>query len=67
LAAQATPIGANDTMIAGHAIAAGCVLITNNTREFCRLGNLRVDDWTQAARGSEAGWGGRTQCDHAPA
>jgi tRNA(fMet)-specific endonuclease VapC len=49
LAAKGTPIGGNDTMIAGHAIAADCVLITNNTREFCRVGNLRVEDWTQAA------------------
>jgi tRNA(fMet)-specific endonuclease VapC len=49
LSAKGTPIGGNDTMIAGHAIAADCVLITNNTREFCRVGNLRVEDWTQAA------------------
>jgi tRNA(fMet)-specific endonuclease VapC len=26
-----TPIGPNDTAIAGHAIAAGAVLVTNNT------------------------------------
>jgi tRNA(fMet)-specific endonuclease VapC len=31
-----TPIGPNDTAIAGHAIAAGAVLVTNNTREFER-------------------------------
>jgi tRNA(fMet)-specific endonuclease VapC len=49
LAAKGTPIGGNDTMIAGHAIAADCVLITNNTREFFRVGNLRVEDWTKAA------------------
>jgi tRNA(fMet)-specific endonuclease VapC len=35
-------------MIAGHAIAADCVLITNNTREFSRVENLRVEDWIQA-------------------
>ena len=29
-----TPIGPNDTAIAGHAIAAGAILVTNNTREF---------------------------------
>ena len=29
-----TPIGPNDTAIAGHAIAAGAVLVTNNMREF---------------------------------
>jgi tRNA(fMet)-specific endonuclease VapC len=48
LSAKGTPIGGNDTMIAGHAIAAECVLITNNTREFSRVENLRVEDWTQA-------------------
>jgi tRNA(fMet)-specific endonuclease VapC len=32
-----TPIGPNDTAIAGHAIAAGAVLVTNNTREFERV------------------------------
>jgi tRNA(fMet)-specific endonuclease VapC len=36
-------------MIAGHAIAAECVLITNNTREFSRVENFRVEDWTRAA------------------
>jgi tRNA(fMet)-specific endonuclease VapC len=49
LSAKGTPIGGNDTMIAGHAVAADCVLITNNTREFCRVENLRLEDWTQAA------------------
>lgn len=32
-----TPIGPNDTAIAGHAIAAGAILVTNNTREFERV------------------------------
>jgi tRNA(fMet)-specific endonuclease VapC len=45
LAAKGTPIGGNDTMIAGHAIAADCVLVTNYTREFSRVRNLRVEDW----------------------
>ncbi|HSR72514.1 MAG TPA: type II toxin-antitoxin system VapC family toxin [Kiloniellales bacterium] len=48
LAAKGTPIGGNDTMIAGHAVAADCILITNNTREFRRVDSLRVEDWTQA-------------------
>jgi len=46
LAAKGTPIGAADTMIAGHALAANCVLVTNNPREFARVPNLRVEDWT---------------------
>jgi tRNA(fMet)-specific endonuclease VapC len=49
LAAKGTPIGGNDTMIAGHAMAADCVLVSNNTREFCRVTALRLEDWTQAA------------------
>ena len=46
LAGQGTPIGANDTAIAGNAIAVGCVLVTNNIREFERVPGLRVEDWT---------------------
>lgn len=40
-----TPIGPNDTAIAGHAIAAGAVLVTNNTREFTRVTGLTLEDW----------------------
>src|SRR5690606_20020629 len=32
-----TTIGENDTAIAGHAIASGCTLVTNNVREFSRV------------------------------
>lgn len=45
LLAKGTPIGGNDTMIAGHALAADCVLVTNNTREFARIEGLRLEDW----------------------
>jgi tRNA(fMet)-specific endonuclease VapC len=45
LAAKGTPIGNNDAAIAGHALAAGCVLVTNNTREFARVPHLRLEDW----------------------
>jgi len=38
-------IGENDTAIAGHAIAAGCTLVTNNVREFCRVVGLKYEDW----------------------
>ncbi|WP_235614287.1 type II toxin-antitoxin system VapC family toxin [Salinivibrio sp. HTSP] len=41
------PIGGNDTAIAGHAIATGCVLVTNNTREFQRVEGLKLEDWAQ--------------------
>ncbi|WP_139385671.1 PIN domain-containing protein, partial [Salmonella enterica] len=40
-----TPIGPNDTMIAGHAIAAGAILVTNNVREFERVPGLVLEDW----------------------
>ncbi|MFP5500397.1 type II toxin-antitoxin system VapC family toxin [Pseudomonas sp. D8002] len=38
-------IGQNDTAIAGHAIAAGCTLVTNNVREFSRVAGLSYEDW----------------------
>lgn len=47
LAAAGTPIGPNDTAIAGHAIAAGAVLVTNNTREFERVPGLVLEDWVK--------------------
>lgn len=45
LAGKGTPIGGNDAMIAGHAMAAECVLVSNNMREFSRVVGLRVEDW----------------------
>ena len=38
-------IGENDTAIAGHAIASGCVVVTNNVREFNRVPGLAYEDW----------------------
>jgi len=45
LNAAGTPIGPNDTAIAGHAIAIGCTLVTNNVREFRRVPGLVYEDW----------------------
>ncbi|MCL2779161.1 MAG: PIN domain-containing protein [Polyangiaceae bacterium] len=42
-----TPIGPNDTAIAGHALAAGCIVVTNNMREFMRVPSLAVEDWSE--------------------
>src|ERR1035437_5889945 len=33
-----TPIGDMDLMIAAHSLAAGAILVTNNTRHFKRIG-----------------------------
>ncbi len=38
-------ISNNDIMIAGHAIAADCLLVTNNTKEFIRVPGLIIGDW----------------------
>ncbi len=45
LARLGKPIGPYDQMIAGHARAAGLILVTNNLREFERVPGLRVEDW----------------------
>lgn len=45
LANAGTPIGPNDTAIAGHAVAHGCTLVTNNVREFGRVPGLVYEDW----------------------
>jgi len=47
-----TPIGSNDTAIAGHAIASGCTLVTNNVREFSRVTGLIYEDWVESSLGS---------------
>ena len=44
-----TPIGANDLWIACHALADGCTLVTNNTREFERVAGLRLENWASDA------------------
>ncbi|AXE05269.1 VapC toxin family PIN domain ribonuclease [Salmonella enterica] len=47
LAAAGTPIGSNDAAIAGHAIASGAILVTNNVREFERVPGLHYEDWVK--------------------
>ena len=39
-----TPIGANDTLIAAHAMSLGATLVTADT-EFTRVPGLRVENW----------------------
>ena len=45
LTATGSKIGENDMAIAGHAIAADCVLVTNNVGEFSRVDDLIYQDW----------------------
>lgn len=42
-----TPIGAMDMLIAAHAVSLGLPLVTNNTREFTRIPDLTLLDWTK--------------------
>lgn len=41
-----TPIGSLDTMIAANARSANAILVTNNTREFSRVPELKIEDWS---------------------
>ncbi|MDA3919879.1 MAG: type II toxin-antitoxin system VapC family toxin [Salinisphaera sp.] len=45
LETQGQTIGANDQLIAAHALALDLTLVTHNTGEFCRVPNLRVENW----------------------
>lgn len=43
-----TVIGANDLLIAAHALAIDAVLVTDNVREFKRVKGLHVDNWLRS-------------------
>jgi len=45
LEAAGLPIGGNDMLIAAHALATDCILVTDNEREFSRVTGLRVENW----------------------
>jgi tRNA(fMet)-specific endonuclease VapC len=45
LAAQGTPIGEFDVLIAATAIAVQATLVTNNVKHFTRVRGLRVENW----------------------
>ncbi|MEE8059487.1 MAG: type II toxin-antitoxin system VapC family toxin [Pseudomonadales bacterium] len=45
LESSGTPISHNDTLIAGHAIAEGSLLVTDNVREFSRVTGLLFENW----------------------
>jgi tRNA(fMet)-specific endonuclease VapC len=39
------PIGANDMLIAAHALTLNCTLVTANEREFSYVAGLKVENW----------------------
>jgi len=44
---KGTPIGPLDTLIGSHAKSAGLILVTNNEKEFKRIENLKIENWTK--------------------
>ncbi len=51
LESKGMPIGPMDLLIVGHARSEGLILVTNNTRELCRVEGLVVEDWTKEQAG----------------
>ena len=45
LAERGTPIGELDVLIAAHAVALRCILVTNNVRQFSKVPGLSVENW----------------------
>ena len=45
LEAKGEPIGPMDTLIAGYALAHNYILVTNNTKEFQKIENIKLDNW----------------------
>ena len=42
---EGKPIGANDMLIAAHALALGYCMVTDNEREFSRVPGLACENW----------------------
>jgi tRNA(fMet)-specific endonuclease VapC len=40
-----TPMGAHDMLIAAHALALGSTIVTDNEKEFARVGGLARENW----------------------
>lgn len=45
LASRGTPIGEFDVLLAAHAVALRCTLVTNNVRHFSKVPGLAVENW----------------------
>ena len=41
-------IGGNDLLIAAHALANACTIVTDNLREFERVKDLQVENWLRS-------------------
>ena len=39
-------IGSMDMLIGAHALSLNVIMVTNNTDEFRRIPNLKIEDWT---------------------
>lgn len=46
LQAQGLTIGSNDFWIAAHCLSLGLTMVTNNVREFERIPDLLIENWT---------------------
>jgi len=42
---EGNTIGNMDMLIAAHALSTDSILITNNTKEFCRIPDLKLENW----------------------
>lgn len=47
LEADGRPIGNLDFLIAAHALAVDCVLVTNNAKRFGQVAGLRIENWSR--------------------
>ena len=45
LESKGKPIGAMDLLIAAQAVSRNLILVTNNEKEFGRVGGLRIENW----------------------
>lgn len=44
---EGKPIGANDMLIAAHALSLDLILVTNNEKEFSRVRGLKSENWVK--------------------
>ena len=42
---KGTPIGSNDTMIAGHVLSVEGTIVTNNQKHFKQVPKLKIENW----------------------